>query len=478
MNDPESLRRALAQPDELSAWSSWWATLFERERDRLDTLLPGRIGAIEHIGSTAVPDLDARPVIDILVGMASMAAADALLDDLCAVGYVSSPDYNAGLADRRWLMRHVNGRHTHDLHLVVQGSEAWDSHVGFRDALRADAGLRERYLQLKRQVVHQFGGEPQAYTRAKNGFIADALKRAGLPGGESTQARRTPGSATSQHDGVSLLARPHEAAAAQAHPTDLSKAASAAEQAIYAAGLHLIASRSRLSELVITRQKPDDVARQIRRETETLIHDVLLKRFPLHGFLGADKSVGRVDDAAPLWVVDALSGISSYVRDHPLYAVSVALVIAGEPQLGVVYDPLRNEFFGAIHGRGAVLNGAPIRCALARDHAGELASTVFPPPDDPHTRRHVTELGHVLHVFCGVRRGASVALEMAYLAAGRIDAFWARGLTPLDTPAGIVLARESGALVESRDEQPLQRSNSLLACTPGVRDHFAGLLNL
>jgi len=262
--------------------------------------------------------------------------------------------------------------------------------------------------------------------------------------------------------------------------TDLSKAARAAEQAAYAAGTHLQASRSRLSETLITRQAPGEVVAAIEAETRALIHEVVHKHFPGHGFVGADDAgagAQRPDDAWPCWVIHPIDGIANYLRGYPQYAVAIALVESGEPQLGVVYDPCRNEFFGAIRGRGAVLNGEPMHCERKRHSAGEsLAATVFPKPSSPRMPVYMAELGRVLRSFSGVRRSGSMALELAYLAAGRIDAFWEHDMGAWDAAAGSVLLRESGALISARDGLPLLRSDSLLACTPQLYEPFLSLL--
>jgi myo-inositol-1(or 4)-monophosphatase len=260
--------------------------------------------------------------------------------------------------------------------------------------------------------------------------------------------------------------------------TDLSKAARAAEQAAYAAGTHLQASRSRLSETLITRQAPGEVVAAIEAETRALIREVVHKHFPDHRFVDADDAgAQRPDDARPRWVVHPIDGSANYLRGYPQYAVAIALVEAGEPQLGVVYDPCRNEFFGAIRGRGAVLNGEPMHCERKRHSAGEsLAATVFPKPSSPRMPVYMAELGRVLRAFSGVRRSGSMALELAYLAAGRIDAFWEHDMGAWDAAAGSVLLRESGALVSARDGLPLLKSDSLLACTPQLYEPFLSLL--
>ena len=260
---------------------------------------------------------------------------------------------------------------------------------------------------------------------------------------------------------------------------DLSKAARTAEQAAYAAGTHLQASRSRLAEVMITHRAPSDVVSAIDHEARTLIRDVVQRQFPEHHFADGTRDrdgAAALPERGALWVVDPLDGRANYLRGYPQYAVSIALVEDGEPRVGVVYDPCRNEFFGAIHGCGAVLNGEPIRCAPPHAASDALAATLFPKPGSPRMPVYMTELGRVLRGFGGVRRSGSMALELAYLAAGRIDAFWEHDMAAADAAAGIVLLRESGALIRGRDGRPPLASHSLMACTPELFEPFLSLL--
>ncbi len=175
----ESLARAIAEGVCIATHDSRWATLFVEERDRLLDLFPDRFSAIEHIGSTAVPRLAAKPIIDILAGLRTIGEADALLEPLCANGYETSVEFNATLPDRRWLMRHAIGRRTHHLHLVVFGSRQWVHRLQFRDALRGDAAILARYEQLKRDLAERYRNDREAYTQAKTEFINEVL--AGIP---------------------------------------------------------------------------------------------------------------------------------------------------------------------------------------------------------------------------------------------------------------------------------------------------------
>lgn len=258
---------------------------------------------------------------------------------------------------------------------------------------------------------------------------------------------------------------------------DLPRAVRIAEQATYAAGTHLRASRSRLAAgLLVSQQTPDEVAAAIERESEALILDVLRRWCPEHGVMTRTQPQA-LRDGRPLWVVNALDGRANYASGHPQYAVAIALVVDGEPLVGAIYDPFHNEFFGAIRGQGAVLNGAPIRCATPRSLLEALATTVFPSTVSQRMGLFSAEFARVLRAFGGVRRSRCVSLELAHLAAGRVDAFWGVALRSWEAAAGIVLLREAGAVVEARDAEPLLLSQSLLACTPGLRGSFLDLLS-
>lgn len=261
--------------------------------------------------------------------------------------------------------------------------------------------------------------------------------------------------------------------------TDLYNASRAAEQAAYAAGAHLQASRSRLSATIITREEPRAVAAAIALEARALVREVVQGRFPEHALVGdpddaqreADGHAGRAH-----WVVEPIDGLVNYLRGYPQYAVSIALIEAGEPQVGVVYDPCRNEFFGAIRGHGAVFNGKPMRCAQPHPPNEALVATVFPGQGSPRMRDYIAEFGRVVRGFGGVRRSGSMGLELAYLSAGRIDAFWHNELALREAAAGAVLLRESGALLCPRDGHPALECGSLLACTPSLYEPFLSVL--
>jgi GrpB-like predicted nucleotidyltransferase (UPF0157 family) len=180
MNDDESLRRAINEKVEIVDFDPSWAATFAEESRRLRSLFPGAFFRIEHVGSTAVPELPAKPIVDLIAAIESMEAADALLPSLCANGYATSAEFNATLVDRRWLMRHTNGRRTHHLHLVLRDGKDWIEKLAFRDLLRTEPALRADYAALKRELAASFGANRDGYTDAKGDFIRAALERIGL----------------------------------------------------------------------------------------------------------------------------------------------------------------------------------------------------------------------------------------------------------------------------------------------------------
>lgn len=177
MDEAESLCRAIHEEVALVPYDPGWPAMFEDERDRLFHLFPGEFLAIEHFGSTAVPGLSAKPVIDILAGVGSMSDADALMEPLCHSKYTTSMEFNASLVGRRWLMRWAEGRRTHHLHLMVYGSEEWDRRLAFRNMLQANVELARRYEKNKQLWANKFRADREAYTEAKSDFIRKALKR-------------------------------------------------------------------------------------------------------------------------------------------------------------------------------------------------------------------------------------------------------------------------------------------------------------
>ena len=178
MTDEESLLAAIYEDVRLTPYDPSWPGMFEIERERLLLMFPGEFIDIQHIGSTAVYGLTAKPIIDILAGVSSMSAAEDLIKPLCRSGYTTSAEFNATLPDSRWFMRWPNGHRTHHLHVAVHGGNFWIQRLRFRDSLRANPALAAQYSQLKLTLAESHRSDREAYTDAKAKFVIAASKDA------------------------------------------------------------------------------------------------------------------------------------------------------------------------------------------------------------------------------------------------------------------------------------------------------------
>lgn len=171
MTDQQSLEAAIHEPVELVACDPVWPRMFETERARLLSMFPTAFIVIEHIGSTAVPGMSAKPIIDILAGVESFGDFETLSSRLCERGYSTSAGFNAAMSDRKWFMRWADGRRTHHLHVVVHGADFWSDRLAFRARLRANPDAATRYESLKINLAARFRDDREAYTQAKAEFV-------------------------------------------------------------------------------------------------------------------------------------------------------------------------------------------------------------------------------------------------------------------------------------------------------------------
>ncbi len=189
----------------------------------------------------------------------------------------------------------------------------------------------------------------------------------------------------------------------------------------------------------------------INAEKEIVYH--LQKAYPDHAVLGEESGLSGDEDAEYRWVIDPLDGTTNFIHGIPHYAVSIACLHRGRPEHAVIVDPVRHEEFTASRGQGAQLNGRRIRVSKKPSLEGALLGTGIPYKDhcddklEPYSRSI-----HLLASQCaGIRRAGAASLDLAYVAAGRLDAFWEIGLAPWDIAAGALLIKEAGGLVADID---------------------------
>ena len=229
---------------------------------------------------------------------------------------------------------------------------------------------------------------------------------------------------------------------------------------------HEIWLKSRdLAVLEVREKSAGDVATDIDLWAEKALRGKLMQLLPGSQFLGEE--TGGVLSDEPTWIVDPIDGTANFARGYPQWSVSVALAIQGEPVLGVIVDPNRQETFYATRGGGAWLQSRhglqQLTCSCVSEPLKAIVSTVFPKPLSPLMRPYLAEFAHVIRCVGQVRRSGSMALELAYLAAGRADAFWERGMGAWDAAAGMVLLLEAGGSVVALDDLPLLSSQYLAA---------------
>jgi myo-inositol-1(or 4)-monophosphatase len=246
-------------------------------------------------------------------------------------------------------------------------------------------------------------------------------------------------------------------------------------------GLEIHRKSRDLSALRVSEKSAGDVATDIDLWAENALRSKLTALLPGSQFMGEETGGALPSGAdAPTWIVDPIDGTANFVRGYPQWSVSVALAFQGEPVLGIVVDPNRDEIFYAARGKGAWLQSRAgllqIQCAQVAEPLKATVSTVFPKPLSPLMTPYLLEFERVVRSFGQVRRSGSMALELAYVAAGRADAFWERGMQAWDAAAGMVLLQEAGAAVVALDGLPVLSSQFLAAGSSATLPRLLELL--
>src|ERR1700749_3947442 len=211
------------------------------------------------------------------------------------------------------------------------------------------------------------------------------------------------------------------------------------------AGDLIVKILSRLDSLKIDSKSRNDFVTDVDRKSEADIIATIHRSYPDHAIMAEES--GRSGEHEFVWIIDPLDGTTNFLHGFPVFAVSIAIQQKGRLEHGVVYDPLRQEFFTASRGDGAQLEGKKIRVSTQRTLEGSLIGTGFPFRAGDQIDAYLAMLKAVMTVAAGVRRPGAASLDLAYVAAGRIDGFWEFGLSPWDTAAGTLLIQEAGGRV-------------------------------
>ncbi|MGB3615970.1 MAG: inositol monophosphatase family protein [Elainellaceae cyanobacterium] len=224
--------------------------------------------------------------------------------------------------------------------------------------------------------------------------------------------------------------------------------------------------------------RPGDLVTEADRASEAVVLDVLRRRLPEHAILAEESGDSGDPEQTPyLWAIDPLDGTTNYTHNYPFYAVSIGLLIHGVPSVGVVFNPRLNELFQAAAGLGATCNQQPISVSKTAQLKDSLLVTGFAYDRRETIDNNYAEFCHLTHKTQGVRRGGSASVDLAYVACGRLDGYWERGLSPWDLAAGVVLVQEAGGHVTAYDQGPFDlKTGRILATNGALHDSLSNAL--
>jgi len=236
------------------------------------------------------------------------------------------------------------------------------------------------------------------------------------------------------------------------------------------AGNVIVRHIDRIDRLTISTKQTNDFVTEVDHMAEGEIIRLIHRAYPDHAILAEES--GRQGESEFEWVIDPLDGTTNFLHGFPQFAVSIALKHRGRLDQAVVYDPLRQELFTASRGAGATLNDHRIRVTRANGLPGALLGTGFPFRQQQHLDAYLEMFRALFPEAAGIRRAGAAALDLAYVAAGRLDGFWEIGLNEWDTAAGALLVLEAGGMVSDFDNGSDYLETGNVICA-GPRLHAA-----
>jgi myo-inositol-1(or 4)-monophosphatase len=236
------------------------------------------------------------------------------------------------------------------------------------------------------------------------------------------------------------------------------------------AGSIITRASSEIDRLTVRRKQHNDFVSEVDNAAEEAIIRTLREAYPSHAFLGEEGGASSPAAGSEyLWIIDPLDGTTNFLHGFPQYCVSIALKHKGVLQQAVVYDPSRNELFTATRGAGAFLNDRRIRVSATDKFEDSLIGTGFPFREFAHFDDYLRMFAAVTRRVAGVRRPGAAALDLAWVAAGRMDGFWEMGLSPWDMAGGALLVREAGGMVSDFEAgEGFLESGRIVAANPKV----------
>lgn len=241
-----------------------------------------------------------------------------------------------------------------------------------------------------------------------------------------------------------------------------------AVRAARAAGDIIVRNMDRLDRLKIVTKQNNDFVSNVDHMAEEVIIATIKEAYPDHGILAEESGI-QAESSEFQWIIDPLDGTTNYLHGFPQFAVSIALKHKNRLEAAVIYDPLSQELFTASRGNGAMLNDKKIRVSNHKGLQNALLGTGFPYCDQTYLDVYLETMKELMQKTAGIRRPGSAALDLAWLAAGRIDGFWEFNLKAWDIAAGALIIREAGGIVSDfENNDGYLQSGDIIAASPRV----------
>lgn len=223
-----------------------------------------------------------------------------------------------------------------------------------------------------------------------------------------------------------------------------------------------------MDALDISEKSNNDVVTQVDKLCEQEIISHIHKAYPNHGILAEESGTTKGDDYT--WIIDPLDGTRNFVHGFPQFCISIAVKHKDELEVAAIYDPVRQELFTATRGAGAQLNSRRIRVSKRKKLDECLIGTGFPFRDSQHFKPYMNSFERIFPQTAGVRRAGAAALDLAYVASGRLDGFWEASLKPWDMAAGVLIIKEAGGIVtDYQGNEDFMENGTVIAGNPRIQ---------
>lgn len=231
-------------------------------------------------------------------------------------------------------------------------------------------------------------------------------------------------------------------------------------------------------QAIHTKGPSGNLVTEADQASEQKIVEILQRHFPHHGILAEESGIYQGRAHQYLWAIDPLDGTTNYAHGYPQVGVSIGLVVAGVPVVGVIYNPLYDELYRGAQGLGATLNGQAIAVSATEKLEDSLLVTGFAYDRCEVVENNYAEFMYLTHLTQGVRRSGAASMDLAAIACGRLDGYWERGLSPWDLAAGVVLVQEAGGQVSAYDQGKFElQSGRILATNGKIHQQLSGTLH-